>query len=98
AATSRGDCTMNLGGQVQEGKTCSAGSCAPVMGMQAITWWGICRETGAALASRDDLVKCLDDTADLVVDELMCLQFRGNGGADWPWPAPDGSPSGAFVE
>jgi hypothetical protein len=99
AATSRDDCTMNLGGQVQEGKTCSAGSCAPVMGgMQKITWWGVCPETGAALASRDDLIACVDATADQIVTELLCLQFRGNGGADWPCPAPDGSASGAFLE
>jgi len=98
-ATSRDDCTMNLGGQVQESKTCSAGTCAPVMGgNQAITWWGVCPETGTALSSRDDLVACVDATADQIVDELLCLQFRGNGGADWPCPPADGSPSGAFVE
>jgi hypothetical protein len=97
AATSRDDCTMNLGGQVMENKTCVAGSCQSQMGMQAVTWWGVCPETGAALASRDDLVACVDASADQIVDELLCLQFRGNGGADWPCPASDGSPSGAFV-
>jgi hypothetical protein len=30
-------------------------------------------------------------------DELLCLQFPANAGADWPCPAPDGSPSGAFL-
>ena len=67
-------------------------------GMQTITWWGVCPETGAALASRNDLIACVDASADQIVDELLCLQFRGNGGADWPCPAPDGSPSGAFPE
>jgi hypothetical protein len=67
------------------------------MGNQTITWWGVCLETGSALASRDDLVACVDTTADQIVAELLCLQFRGNGGADWPCPAPDGSASGAFL-
>jgi hypothetical protein len=98
AAASRDDCTMNLGGQVMENKTCVAGSCQSQMGNQDITWWGVCPETGTALSSRTDLVKCVDDTADAIVNELLCLQFRGNGGADWPCPPPDGSPSGAFVE
>lgn len=97
ATTSRDDCTMNLGGQVMENKTCVAGTCQPQMGNQAITWWEVCPETGAALASRDDLVACVDASADQIVDELLCLQFRGNGGADWPCPPADGSPSGAFV-
>jgi len=49
---------------------------------------GVCPETGAALASRNDLIACVDASADQIVDELLCLQFRGNGGA----------PSGAFPE
>ena len=81
-----------------ENKTCVAGSCQSQMGNQDITWWGVCPETGTALSSRDDLIHCVDDTADAIVDELLCLQFRGNGGADWPCPAPDGSASGAFLE
>ena len=97
AAVSRDDCTMNLGGQVMENKTCVAGMCESQMGNQAITWWEVCPETGTALATRDDLVACVDVSADLIVDELLCLQFRGNGGADWPCPAADGSPSGAFL-
>src|SRR5262249_46591162 len=83
AAASRDDCTMNLGGQVMENKTCVAGMCQSQMGNQDITWWGVCPETGSALASRNDLIACVDATADLIVDELLCLQFRGNGGADW---------------
>ena len=89
AAASRDDCTMNIMGDVIEGKTCVAGSCQSQMGNQVITWWEVCPETGTALATRDDLVACVDATADLIVDELMCLQFRGNGGADWPCPTPD---------
>ena len=98
AATSRDDCTMNLGGDVMEGKSCNAGTCQSLMGNQSITWWALCPETGTALATRDDLIACVDVSADQIVDELLCLQFRGNGGLDWPCPPSDGSPSGAFVE
>ncbi len=94
-ATSRDDCTMNLGGQVQEGKTCAGGTCMPA-GVQTVTWWSTCPETGAVLATRDDLTACVDASADQIAAELLCLQLRGNGGADWPCPAADGSPSGAF--
>jgi hypothetical protein len=98
AAASRDDCTMNLGGDVIEGKTCVSGSCQSTMGMQVVTWWGVCPETGTALATQADLVACVDASADQIVDELLCLQFRGNGGADWPCPPADGSPSGAFLD
>jgi hypothetical protein len=91
AATSRDDCTMNLGGTVQEGKTCSMGTCASVMGNQEVTWWGFCPESdtcpGTALSTLTDLIGCVDTTADAISDELLCLQLRGNAGADWPCPA-----------
>jgi hypothetical protein len=40
-ATDRDDCVMNLGGDVQEDKTCDMGSCASVMGNKKMTWWGL---------------------------------------------------------
>ncbi len=90
AAASRDDCVMNLMGTVQEDKTCNAGSCDSVMGNKQVTWWGYCPESdtcpGTALASLDDLIACVDTSADAIIDELMCLQFRGNAGADWPCP------------
>ena len=91
-ATSRDDCTMNLGGTVQEGKTCSAGSCAPAPGNKKITWWGICPESDCTgtLATLQNLTDCVDSSADEIVAELLCLQFRGNGGTDWPCPPADG--------
>ncbi len=97
-ATSRDDCTMNLGGDVQEGKLCVAGSCDPVGGgNQKITWWSTCpREdtcTGA-LTTLDDLIDCVDATVDEITDELLCIQFASGWG---PCP-PDASPSGAFLE
>jgi hypothetical protein len=91
AATSRDDCVMNLAGQVQEDKTCDMGTCAPEMGNKEITWWAFCPESdtcpGPALSTRDDLIACVDASADAIDDELLCLQFRGNGGTDWPCPA-----------
>jgi hypothetical protein len=102
-AATRDDCTMVLSGSVQEGKTCNVGTCQPTMGPnKPITWWGFCPENsscpGAALSNITDLISCVDTSADGIVDELLCLQFRSGGGADWPCPASDGSPSGAFVD
>jgi hypothetical protein len=89
-AADRDDCVMNLSGTVQEDKTCDMGSCAPVMGNKKITWWGFCPESdtcpGTALSTLDDLIDCVDTSANAIVDELMCIQFRGNGGLDWPCP------------
>jgi hypothetical protein len=91
AAISRDDCVMNFGGTVQEGKTCNMGTCASVMGNQTVTWWGFCPESdtcpGTALSTLADLIACVDTTADAIGNELLCLQLRGNGGADWPCPA-----------
>jgi hypothetical protein len=97
------ECENVFGGTVQEGKTCDMGSCAPVGGNKNITWWGFCPQSGScpgtALADLDDLKGCVADTGDNVIDELLCLQFPGNGGADWPCPAgPPSSPSGAFLD
>jgi hypothetical protein len=101
AAASRDDCVMNLSGQVQEGKICDTGNCTPQGAPHAITWWGFCPESdtcpGTALTSIDDLIACVDTSANAIVDELMCFQFPANGGADWPCPTDAGSPSGAFL-
>ena len=89
-AASRDDCVMNLGGDVQEDKTCDMGSCAPVQGNKKITWWEFCPESdtcpGTPLSTLDDLISCVDTSANAIGDELLCLQFRGNGGTDWPCP------------
>lgn len=91
AAATREDCVMNLGGDVQEDKTCGVGgTCDPVMGNKKITWWTNCPESntcpGTPLSTLDDLIDCVDVSADAISDQLICLQFRGNGGADWPCP------------
>jgi hypothetical protein len=65
----------------------------------------VCPESDCTgtVTSLSDLIACVGNnggtgSADQIVTELLCLQFRGNGGADWPCPAPDGSPSGAFLK
>jgi len=101
AAASRDDCEMNLNGQVQEGKICDTGNCTPQGAPHAITWWEHCPEQdtcpGATLSTIGDLIDCVDSSADAIVNELLCFQFRGNGGSDWPCPVSAGSPSGAFL-
>jgi hypothetical protein len=98
AAATRDDC-VTAGGEPQENKFCDVDdTCASVAGNKQLTWWGSCPTSepcpGAALATTGDLIDCVDGVADRLVDRLLCLQFRGNGGADWPCP---GSPSGAFL-
>jgi hypothetical protein len=94
-ATSRDDCTMNLSGTVQEGKICDLGSCTPQGAPHAITWWENCPESdtcpGTALATLDDLIACVDTTADGVTDELLTLQFP----TSYPSPvaSPDATPA-----
>jgi hypothetical protein len=99
AAADRETCETN-GGQVQEGKVCGVGNtCDPQPGNQQITWWEKCAQlvsascTGAALVTQEDLIACVGDNAELVVQRLLCYQFRG--GSEWPCPT---SPSGAFLE
>jgi len=50
------------------------------------------------LTTLNDLKSCVGTTGDAVADELLCLQFPGNGGTDWPCPPGPGSPSGAFLD
>jgi hypothetical protein len=54
-----------------------------------ITWWEPCPEcdtcTGS-LATIDDLISCVDTSADTIVNELICFQFPRNNHADWPCP------------
>ncbi len=102
AGLTRADCESAVGCQVQEGKTCNTGNntCDPVGGNKKVTWWDNCPESntcpGAPVTTLQELIDCVDASADTIVDELLCLQLRGNGGADWP--CPPGSPSGAFLD
>jgi hypothetical protein len=97
-AASRDDCETNLSGTVQEGKTCNLGSCDPVGGgNQRITWWSTCPRNDTCdgtLDTMDELITCVDDTAEEIAAELLCIQFASGWG---PCP-PDASPSGAFLD
>jgi len=79
-------------GTVTEGKTCDPMmlKCSPVPGPnKPVTWWEVCPESDTcttALATLDDLITCVDTSADTIVNEILCLQFRRNAGADWPCP------------
>jgi len=45
--------------------------------------------TGGKPATRapiDDLISCVDTSADTIVNELICFQFPRNNHADWPCP------------
>jgi hypothetical protein len=102
AAATREDCELG-GGDVQEGKICGGGNtCDPQPGNQKLTWWEACAQrvsgdcTGATpLVTQDDMVECIEHNTELTVERLMCYQFRGTGGSDWPCPT---SPSGAFLD
>ena len=78
-AADRTDCEVNLNGTVQEGKTCNAGTCDPVGGgNQVITWWSTCPRNDTCdgtLDTLDELITCVDDTADEIAAELLCIQF-----------------------
>jgi hypothetical protein len=95
-SASRDDCEMNLAGTVIEGKTCNAGSCDPVGGgNQIITWWSTCPiddTCDGTLDTLDELIACVDASAEEAAAELLCIQFASG------WPCPTGSPSGAFLD
>jgi hypothetical protein len=97
AAASRTDCTNNLGGTVQEDKTCGvSNTCDPVMGPnQKITWWSTCPQKATCTGDNltlDNLISCVDQSAQQISGEMLCIQFPSG----WTCPA-DASPSGAFV-
>jgi hypothetical protein len=89
----RTDC-VNMGFTVQEQKMCDVDfTCSPA---KTITWWGSCPSDsgpcpGPTLATMDDVVDCIDSTADQIVDELLCMQFP-NGNA-CPTPAVTPTPT-----
>jgi hypothetical protein len=93
ASTSRSECESNLGGTVQEGKTCGVGNtCDPAGGPnQRITWWSTCPKNDtcdATLDTLDELISCANATAEETAAELLCLQFPSGWG---PCP-PDAGP------
>jgi hypothetical protein len=97
-AADRDACVL-AGGQVQENKTCSVGSCQNAPGGQKLTWWETCPRAnacaGSSVSSMNDLTECYEDTSAEIVSELLCFQFPRNGHSDFPCPA---SASGAFID
>lgn len=91
----RSVCEATAGCSVQEGKTCDGGTLKCDPGPKQITWWANCPESatdtcpGTPLATLDDLIDCVDSSADAIVDELLCLQFPNT----WSCPAPDPTPT-----
>ena len=75
---------------VQEGKVCDTleGKCVP--GPKTITWWETCPETatglcpGAPVTNLDELIACVDTSAEVNSEELLCFQFPG-----YPCPPED---------
>jgi hypothetical protein len=93
----REDCEM-IDGEVWNNQECGLdGTCDPIPGQQQLTWWSSCPASdacpGTSVTTLDNLIDCVDTTADAIIQELLCLQFPSG----WPCPPPDGSPSGAFV-
>ena len=99
-ATDRADCVDNLGGQVSEGRTCDMGTCENVPGPnKSLTWWEHCPINqpcpGPTLGDIDGVIDCVDDVANGVVSNVLCLQFP-NGAAcatpAAPTPTPTSTP------
>jgi len=96
-AANREDCLAIPGASIQEDKVCGAGlTCEnPPGNVKHITWWGFCPESetcpGTALTTLDDLIACVDSSADAIVDEVLCLQFPNS----YPCasPSPDATPT-----
>jgi hypothetical protein len=62
-------------------------------GPKTLTWWASCPSEegacpGTALASMDDLTACVQENADAIVDELLCMQFPNREACPTPVPTP----------
>ncbi|HLY38079.1 MAG TPA: hypothetical protein VKU61_08590 [Candidatus Binatia bacterium] len=83
----RPDCLAIPGANVMEGKTCTAGTCSGG-GPGSITWWENCPEgstcPGPPVTTLNELINCVDTTADAIVGEMLCLQFPPGSGWDCP--------------
>ena len=89
--TTRPDCEAIAGASVQEGKLCDAGMLKCMPAPKTITWWNNCPESdgcpGAPVTSINELIACVDSSADAIVEELLCIQFPG-----YPCPV-EGTPA-----
>ena len=82
-----------LNGNPQEGRVCSMGSCDNLPGtVRPITWWETCPSEGPCpkptLGDIDGVIQCVDDTADRLIDGLLCLQFPNAGACPGAQPTP----------
>lgn len=96
--TSRDDCVMNFGGTVQENKFCNLNNCDNIPGPnKPITWWEHCPTNepcpGPTLGDIDDVIDCVDSTADQLVDGLLCLQFPNGAACPTPVLTPTPTPT-----
>jgi hypothetical protein len=82
-AADRATCEATPDCLVQEGKVCNLVDLTCDPGPKTITWWDNCPESldgtcpGSAVTTLDGLIDCVDTSADIAVDELICIQFPG---------------------
>lgn len=95
----RDDCLMLPGHSVTEGRTCDMGSCANIPGPgKSLTWWEHCPINepcpGPTLGDIDGVIQCVDDVADALVGNVLCLQFPNAGACPTPAaPTPTVTPT-----
>jgi hypothetical protein len=96
--TSRDDCVMNFTGTVQEGKFCNVNTCDNIPGPgKPFTWWESCPTNepcpGPTMSGINDVIDCVDSTADHLVDGLLCLQFPNGAACPTPVATPTPTPT-----
>ncbi len=92
---------LTAGYSIQEGKVCDPGTlkCTNPAGGKPLTWWDSCPTNdpcpGPTMNDHSDLANCVDDIADDVVGNLLCLQFPNREACPTPTPTatPEPSPS-----
>jgi hypothetical protein len=82
-AADRATCEATPDCLVQEGKVCNLVDLTCDQGPKTITWWENCPESltgtcpGSPVTTLEGLIDCVDTSADVAVDELICIQFPG---------------------
>jgi len=89
----RATCLADETCQVMEQKVCNTVTGKCDNGPKTLTWWASCPSEegacpGTALASMDDLTACVQENADAIVDELLCMQFPNREACPTPVPTP----------
>jgi hypothetical protein len=94
-AATREDCLMLPGHSVTEDRICDGGTltCDNIPGPgKSLTWWEHCPNNepcpGPTLGDIDGVIQCVDDVADELVGNVLCLQFPGSGTCPTPAPTP----------